>query len=293
MTHETDIHRLLAEYADGELSAEQRAQVEALLREQPEYATAVERWRALRRSAGRAVHEAAVPAGLAERIRSGLAEAEQPAAAHGGGPIIRLYRFGAFGLAAAAVLMIAVFMRPDNAGAADGVTVEARGFADVYRNCALQHQHDIFNLNNVTPNVRLATLEDRAAVAYDIPDLAKAGFHVAGACKCPPKPDLPALHVHFRTNEAPPRVVSVFVIDCKMVMCEDGRPCDRCPHGCRKYLTARQDDLALLSLKYQDHSFVFCGQMPAHELTTLVDDLHVAQLDALREQAHVLAAAER
>ncbi len=67
-----DLELRLPEYADGELPAELRAQIERELPLRPAWREQVQRWQALRQRLRAAIERTPVPAGLAERVRRSL-----------------------------------------------------------------------------------------------------------------------------------------------------------------------------------------------------------------------------
>jgi anti-sigma factor RsiW len=262
-----DLRRYLAAYADGGLDPEQRAAVEAHLAANPADQAEVERWQALRRCAGRVLSGTPIPPGLADRISARL-RAERPVISRSR----QIYGIGLSGLAIAAMVILAVVFWP-------GATrVEAAGFAAVYRRCAVARRHDAFDLRHAVPDQALAELKKKAALACGVPDISQCGFHVDGACRCPPCQEVGVVHLYFRCNRDKSRVVSVFIVDRRIELCQHGSACPTCSKGERPYHSATDGDVRLICWADQDHSYVLAGPVAEPDLVKIADDLEMTRL---------------
>jgi hypothetical protein len=266
----SDLRRHLAAYADGGLDPELRAAVEAHLAANPADQAEVEGWQALRRCARRVVSGTPVPPGLTDRIHARL---------RAGRPVIsrsrRIYGIGLSGLAIAAVVILAVVFWP-------GATrVEAAGFASVHRRCAVTNRHDAFDLRQAVPAQALAELKKKAALACGVPDISQCGFHVDGACRCPPCQEVGAVHLYFRCNRNESRVVSVFIVDRRIELCQHGSDCPACSKGERPYHSATDGDVRLICWEDQDRSYVLAGPVAEQDLMKIADDLEMARLGSV------------
>lgn len=275
------LRHYLAEYADGALDPALRREIEALLARDPEARAEVARWQALRRAAGRAIAGEPVPGGLAERIRRGLRERSARR-------VPRLLRLGVVPLAAAAAVILAVTVWPQGASA---TSIEAAGFADVYRRCALTHKHDTFQVRNAAGEAcprALCRIRQKAAFACSVPNVAGCGrFRVEGACTCGPRGcDSHVVHVYFRSVDHPEQVVSVFAVDRRVKLCrKDGAHCPNCSTCRRCYDVASDGEVKLVSWQECGQSYVLvCQRMDERGLTELADGLRMARLDEIVAQ---------
>lgn len=254
----SDARDLIPAYADGELDAARRTALEGDLAADPGLRAEVQRWQALRRCAQRGINAVSVPDGLAERIRARLR-------AEAGGPRHRprAYRLGLSGLAAAAVLVAGFTLWPRGAVARP---VEARGFADIHRVCALLNHHDTLGvrgghaLADFTPTgggVAVAQLRTRAAMTAAVPDLSGRGLQLVGACTCSPCPELRVVHAYFRSEQG--EMVSLFAADSPIALCAAGRVCPCCTHGDRRYRSSSEGEVSVVCATVNNTSFVLVG----------------------------------
>ncbi len=266
----SEFQRNLPDYADGELDPELRAEVEARLEDDPQGRAEVERWRALRRCAGRALNSEPVPAGLQERVQTALRRrpARHP----------RVYRLGLPGLAVAAAITLAFFLWPQGVAA---TSVKACDFASIHRKCALEHRHDSFNVRGgVFPQV-LDKLTEGAGFACCVPNVtACGGYRLDGACRCSPCKDVRVVHVYFRSDDPSQQVVSAFAIDCRVNLCSaNGSACPGCEHGQRHYHGGLDGDIAIVCWDEGNQSCVLAaGGMEPQKLVQFAQGVPVAQL---------------
>ena len=264
----SELRKHLPTYADGELEPALRERIESLLESDPASRAELQRWQALRHCAHRAIAEEPLPAGLAELVRNRLAARRRPATG-------RILRLGLPGLAAAAAIVLAVTFWPRGAQA---TPVEAHGFADVYRTCAVAHRHDTFDVRDKVPADVMAQLREEAAFICNVPDATKCGFHVDGACECFHGDEgIRVVHVYFRCNKDDTKVISAFATDRRVDMCSEGCQCPECAAGRRHYHVAHDDDVTLLAWTDDDRSYVVCSDMNEKTLVRMVDTMEIAR----------------
>lgn len=249
---------LIPAYADGELDAARRTALEGHLAADPGLRAEVQHWQALRRCAQRGISATTVPDGLAERVRARLrAKADVPRRRP------RVYRLGLSGLAAAAALVAGVTLWPRGAVARP---VEARGFADIHRVCALLNHHDTLGVRGgqaqadfapTDGGVAVARLRTRAAMTGAVPDLSRRGLQLVGACTCSPCPELRVVHAYFRSEQG--EIISVFAADGPIALCAAGRVCPCCTHGERRYRSSCEGEVSVVCATVNNSSFVLVG----------------------------------
>ncbi|MEW6198724.1 MAG: zf-HC2 domain-containing protein [Planctomycetota bacterium] len=249
---------LIPAYADGELDAARRNALEGHLAADCDLRLEVQRWQGLRRCTQRGISTTTVPDGLAERVRARLrAEAGRPRYHP------RVYRLGLSGLAAAAALVAGVTLWPRGAVARP---VEARGFADIHRVCALLNHHDTLGVRGgqaqadfapTDGGVAVARLRTRAAMTGAVPDLSRRGLQLAGACTCSPCPELRVVHAYFRSEQG--EIISVFAADGPIALCAAGRVCPCCTHGERRYRSSCEGEVSVVCATVNNSSFVLVG----------------------------------
>jgi anti-sigma factor RsiW len=266
----SELRKHLAEYADGELDPAQRAELEAHLAQDPASQADVARWQALRQCAHRALAGETVPPGLDERLRARLRAARH-------GHTRRLYRFGVPGLAAAAAIVLALFLWPKGA---EATSVHASGFASVYRHCAVERRHDALQVRNATGCKTLAQLRAETPLAAGLPDLARHGYQLDGACWCAPPEctqcGMRVLHVYYRRADDPNDVVSAFAMGCRLKLCScSGTPCAGCRRGAREFQDGTDGDVTLVSWTDRRVSYVLAGRLPREQLAQLAEGAHV------------------
>jgi len=263
----------LVEYADGELSPGERAEVEAYLRDHPADRSVVERWQALRQSARRVLDAEPVPVGLAERVRARVAVAR---CRHSG----RWYRLGASGLAAAAVLVFAVLMWPRGAQA---TSIQVSGFAAVHRRCALEQQHDALGVRRGARGASVRQLQAVEPLARQLPDLTAVGYQLESVCRCGPAEcrgcGARVLHACFRRSDDQDVVVSAFVVDRSVQLCAaDGSHCSQCQRGRRCFRCGTDGDITVVGWNEGRISYLLAARMQRQELTRLAEKLHVGEV---------------
>jgi len=263
----SEIHKHLAEYADGELDPAHRAEIEAHLAQDADSRAEVARWQALRQSTHRALVSEPVPRGLEDRIRANLRASRRVRGR-------RLYYFGLPGLGVAAAVVLALFLWPRGGAAATNVPVS--GFASVYRHCALEHRHDTLNVRGDAGCKTLSELQADTPLAAGLPDLPSHGYRLDGACWCGP-PECKqcgarVLHAYFRRSDDPNDVVSAFVISCPIKLCScNGKPCPGCRRGAAEFRDGTDGDVSLVCWTCQSVSYVLAGRMPQEKLARLAD----------------------
>ncbi len=263
-----EVRQHLAAYADGELPPAVRAEVETALAAAPKLRAEAARWQALRRAVGRTVQSEMVPAELAERIRAGLAAngATPPVHPHG-----RVHRLGLAGLSAAAVLALALFIWPRGAQA---TSLDVRGLAKIHRTCAQEHRHDTLRVRGCAPGTACQKIKARAGFAGDVPDATACGeYSLDGACQCSPARGVRAVHIYYRSKQAPERVLSVFAVDRGLELATPGGPCPRCNCGQRSYRRGTDAGVTLVGWQQDGRSYVLVGPLPEPELVRLADQM--------------------
>ena len=270
----TEIRKLLPMYADGELDPEQSCSVEAALAESAALRGELERWRALRRCACRAVASVATPGDLVERVRAVI-----PAPRQG------LYRIYASVLAAAAVVVLAFFYWPhENTGIGGGSggatpTVNARlvsadKFVEIHDYCAVTHKHDQLELASKTFSADDAKVADAVGFPVRVPDLRSAGFDLAGGCTCFQVQGTRAAHLFYRAQNDPTQMLSYFVVDCPLSL-ENCKACSsRC--GTRHYEQVDLDGQTVLHWCENDHSYAVVGALDVERLDVIAGQVRVA-----------------
>ena len=259
-------------FADGELDPERTAELEVLLSASAELRAELERWQALRRCANRVVMAAAIPGGLEDRIRAGLGRSRRFWQSRP----LRLFA-STSGLAAAAVLMLALWLWP-TATVPSGVRlIAADSFADRYRHCACEHRcRDVdVDLGDIAAaRERLAGLKSFPVL---LPDLRDRGFELDGVCLCFKVPGVSVVHAFYRRSGPEPAVVSFFSLDQKVHL-KDCR-CESCtgPDGLlRHYEIAECQSVLVCKWDEAVNSFAVCGEMQPGELRELADSVKVA-----------------
>jgi len=275
----------LPTYADDELPPALRAEVDQCLATDPGSRAEVERWKALRRGAQRALQSEPLPADLRDRLLERLATTRRRGRLLRLGPVVGT-------LSAAALIMIGVFAWWST-GRSDvpPALLTPERLARIYQRCALERHHDPFQLAHKSPREAAATLakEPRVTYALNIPDLSSAGFHLEGVCLCPPSDGVQGVHAYYERNDAdqrpdrhPQDVVSFFSLarrvrlDRCSTLCKSGRGPQ---HPQREYVVASTgDDVTVLKWDEQSRSYAICSALRSDELMQIVDRLNVAAL---------------
>ncbi len=260
-----EIRNKLADYAAGGLETAERAAIEAALAHDPALRAELQRWQALRAAIGRTLADGAVPAGLADRVRSRL----RGRSAAGSRRRRWVVGLSFSGMAAAAVVTLAFLVWPQTAGA---TSVEATRFASAFRRCALGQCH---NTLAVKPGGEAGSAQLLRCASFEcpLPDLTHDGEYVlAGACQCPPDQRVKVVHAIYRSRSPGGDVVSVFAVDRPIALCARGKQCAHCPCGsARRYREAVDGDVTILSWDEGGRTFVAAARMPRAELTHLLD----------------------
>lgn len=266
-----DWNELLARYADGEVSAAERATVEQRLAASPECADVVHRWRALRRCAGRVAAAGAAPAGLDARVRDSL---RQDTGFSG----TRVYRLTTAFAAAAALLLLAVFW---NRGSANpnvsraGLLVAPERFVETYEECARKAQHEGVKLEGHCPIAAQALMRTMCRdYMVAVPDLRDAGYELIGICHCLAQENVRATHAFYRNQANPDRVVSVFSVD----RCLNLNQCRKqeCCKTKRHYEMARVNDVSIMHWEELGGHFAVAGDMETPALAELAAAIQIA-----------------
>ncbi len=268
MTNCSDMQPRLAVYADGELAAKLRAPVEAHLADCQKCRTEVERWQALRRCAQRAIASEALPPGLEQRLRQRLHTQSGTARR-------RLIKFVVPGLAAAAVIVVAVLLYLPGSGggsvALAAVDVSAEDFARIYRKCAVDGHHDSHNCRGMSAQDARELLARELGFKPLVADLSAHGYVLGGACKCFPVRDLRVIHVHYLSQDTQAQVVSLFSAD-RRVRLKAASPFNGAPdrgRPDRSYEVAQAGQVNVLKWDEQRVSFALCSQMEQEQLLEL------------------------
>lgn len=274
---ETELHRRLAEFADGEVDPRTREQLAAQCAIDAQARAEVRRWQALRRCTHRVLCSEQVPAGLAERI---LSEVRGPRLERGPrffrAPLLRV---GA-PLAAAAAVAFAVFVVAPRYAAA--TPVKACDFARVYRACALEGRHDPFRVRGAQDGAgALDTLRGHARFPCKLMNVAEhSGYRVDGGCTCSPCSGLKVVHAYFRAADDPNEVISAFVMERRVKLCgPDGSACPGkagCPRKGRNYHTASDGEVTVVSWDEADRTYVLVSRADGADLVGLADSLNLA-----------------
>ncbi|RMF73389.1 MAG: hypothetical protein D6744_15695 [Planctomycetota bacterium] len=270
------IRELLPTYADGELDAERARHVEAALADSDELRAELERWRALRRCANRAIAGEPVPIDLIRRVRSAIRR--RPS---------RTYRIAAsfVAVAAALALVVVYWPRPDvsSTGAASGGSavvaarpVSADRFVEIHDRCAITHKHDALTLAG--KHARDADEKVTQAVGFPVrvPDLRSAGFVLAGGCTCFRVRDTRAAHLFYRAKSDPEQMLSYFVVDHPLTL----ENCTHCRSRCgtRHYEQVSVGDEVVLHWSERSHSFAIVGEMDVDRLDAIAGQVRTTLL---------------
>lgn len=272
MTNCSDMRPHLAIYADGELAAELYPTVEAHLAECQKCRMEVERWQVLRRCAQRVVASEALPPGLEQRLRQRLHTQSGTARR-------RLIKFVVPGLAAAAVIVVAVSLYLPGVVQGAAVDVSAEDFARVYHKCAVAKHHDSHNCRGMSAQDARELLARELGFKPLVADLSAHGYVLEGACKCFPVHEVRVIHVHYLSQDTQAQVVSLFSAD-RCVRLKAGSPFNGAPdrgRPDRSYEVAQAGQVNVLKWDEQRGSFALCGQIQQEELLELAGSAHFAR----------------
>lgn len=286
---EQQLRNRLPQYADGELSATEVAEVEAALREWPALQEELVQWRGLRCACER-VHQAIdVPGDLASRVRTALADAEgvgdlttpSPSRAMSTNPTANvplrnpqpvIYRlFG--GLTAVAAVVVAMFAIWWGPGVTPAVaeTVSPMSFVDVYQLCAVEHGHSELSREELCLIKARQVAEGRIR-ACQLPDLSDVGFKLSGICFCSKIDGAKVVHAFYRRGND---VVSVFNVGNPVKIEGCSACCGVAPCGAqRTYDIATVGEVRLLSWRCASRTITVCSSLPEAELRSIAG--HIA-----------------
>lgn len=262
-------------HADGELQADLRPALEAHLRSCERCRGMVERWRALRRCAGRVLSGTGIPAGLDSRIAATIAGQRGLAGR-------RMWlRNGAF--AAAAVLLISVGVwrfggfgisgKPGGGGStpvlASIPAVPPEKLAFIYNWCNVGHPeiHDQFNVHSVASDTAREKLAEVVACNILLPDLRAQGYKLDGACRCFPV-DAHVLHAYFKSPDSKP--ISVFSIEGRVTLAS-GRQAFGAEPAHRQYEEASANSVNIVKWDTCSASYAICSTLDMEQLVKLAD----------------------
>ncbi|MBI5865113.1 MAG: zf-HC2 domain-containing protein [Planctomycetes bacterium] len=270
-----DLHELLARYADGELSAEDRARVEAELAASADAAAELERWRSLRLAAHRALCDVELPAGVADRIARRVATDRGFAGT-------RTYRIASFLAVAAAIVLFVVFRSGGPLGRRPGVVQAGAVFGpaayvDVFENCA-KHHHAGVKLEGSCP---IAAREAVGRVCGDyrvaVPDLRPIGYELCGICQCfggGCKEGVRGVHAYYQRSGAPDDLISVFSTSA----CVKFQGCDKieCRQTKRTYELATVRTVTVVRWDESGGHFALVGEKNPKDLEKLAESVQIA-----------------
>lgn len=276
-----ELRSQLANYADGELDPAIRDAIAAKLADDPVGAGEVRRWQSLRQSAQRAVMNESVPAGLQDRIRNGLRNAE-PASPPTTRP--RVYRLGLSGLAAAAVVVFAVALWPQGSPATAGI--DAKYFERQHFDGALgAHRDDLGVRHGVSweefQNERrsgdITRIAERATFYCAMPKSEDTGYCLQGASEYVRGDNTRVLHAYYRCLDRGGNLISLFVIDREIDVCgkDDGNAdCYRTER--REYHTAATDRISIVRWTEGGRTYVLCcGLASTTQLARMADEMEM------------------
>lgn len=261
-------------FADGELTGNLQQAVDAHVSTCTTCGDVVGRLQALRRCARRSLEGVAIPAGLADRVVAGLGGARRKAQ----------YRTRALvPLAMAAAVLLGVFLWTNPSGTTDtsppliALTVTPADFARIYRNCALDYNHDSEEAKGQCPESTRERLSKTLAFRPLMPDLSNRHFRLAGACRCAPMRDAGALHAYYTTDDPTPTTISFFTLD-QPVRLVGGVPMLAERRLRRSYVQGADDCVNVVTWGEGGASYAVCGLLSAPELCDLAESVNVARL---------------
>lgn len=278
-----DLRELLPLYADGELDAARRTQLESALANSPELRSELVLWQALRQSARRSLELTPVPGDLESMLREHLVSAK---------PVFRMQRVvrvGALlGMAAAVwaallwlprVLPLSGASRDARIDITTAERVSPELFADAFRHCGPTGHHTVGVTVSLPACDVQAKLEETRAYSIAVPDLTAYGFRLQGICECMDPlrhPTLRVVHAHYRTGDEHPALLSLFSVSTHILLAD----CDS-PAGARANLQATGcRDVSVVKWDDRHNSFVACSNLALPQLEQIVNTLDVARLEA-------------
>jgi anti-sigma factor RsiW len=267
-------------YVDGELDPQVAADLEEQLAESAQLRDELERWRSLKQCAHRVFTAPSVPFTLGDDIREQLSRTRLVA----GRRPLRWY--GSITAIAAAIVLMFAWAWTRSSPEPD-LVVAAERFAEIYRKCAVEKNHDPEGFGKLGLAAAQTKLSQRKAYAVLLPDLRDRGFQLDGVCECFKVTGVDVVHAHYRKAGAEPVFVSVFSVGRKLRL-KGGRcgaPAQEEGQQ-HEYEYARARDVQVCKWDETASSYAFCGAMDADQLRELADGVTVAAL----QPAHVLLA---
>ena len=265
------MHEQLARYADNELEAQERAALEARIAGSPELAAEVERWKALRCCAGRAVKDCRVSPGFEARLRDKV----NLAGSFSGS---RVYRISTVLAAAAAILLLAIFARNRPNGAGPGVAqagaLTPAQFVGVYESCAKKHHEGVKLESCCTKEAEALALQGCNGYKIVVPNLEPLGYKLKGMCRCLDETGVPALHVYYECEAHPELLLSVFSISrCTPLSgCAKSHCCDTQ----RDYERTTIHGVSVLRWDERGGHFALAGELKPEALEKLAAGVQIA-----------------
>ena len=266
-----DLHEQLARYADNELNAQERSELGAQIAGSPELAAEVERWKALRCCAGRAMRECCVSPDFEARLRDKV----NHAGSFSGG---RVYKIATFLAAAAAIVLFVVFRGDGPNGAGLGVAqagvLSPAQIARVFESCAKTHHEGVKLESCCTKAAEAKALQGCNGYKIVVPDLSQLGYKLAGMCRCLDDTGVPALHVYYQNESDPQELLSVFSIS----RCTPLTGCAKshCGETQRDYEVTTIHGVSVLRWDERGGHFALAGELKPEVLEKLAVGVQVA-----------------
>lgn len=281
--NESDIDDLLIPYADGELPADQRVAVEAYLAENAEPREQVERWRALRQTAHRALRPEGLPAGLPARVAANLARER--------GRVVRQRLMsGGIMSAAAAVLIAVIIWKAGGEGVTrtqldlEGLQVSPVAFKKYHDSCGEWEGHDVLRVAGESQQNILSETQGILEYIPLIPDLTSQGYRLDGACVCMKIGSSTAIHARYQNLKNPNEFVSVILISERISLAGSPRPGDGDGKYRRYYQVASEGLLNIVKWNGPHITYALCGRMSVEKLRSLAESTEFDMGDGAREQ---------
>lgn len=270
-----DVRLKLPLYAAGELNHEETAAIKQALEASPELRAELASWESLRACTNRILADAAMPAGLDDRVAAALRSARRSGAS-------RTIRFGraVLGIAAAvalAWLIYPVFKKPPTPptpvpAVLASLPVAPEQFSEIYAHCASGDKpHCAMEFRNQKPEDIRAELVAAKGHEVLIPNLESAGYAFDGVCMCfrSRGENIQVVHAFYRNLANADDRVSLFSTDHLVKL-------SRCSHACPQYQYATVDDVNIVKWDGKAESFAMCGRMAESKLVQLADEARIA-----------------
>lgn len=273
--------QLIPTLADGEDVGDDRDALNAAIEQFPELQAELERWKALRHAAHRAVFDEPLPPGLETRLRATLHHT-----AGRRGRVLRLA--SALTAVAAGIVLLIVFrdsmLRSEvrlggNAPTTAALVVASDSFVQIHERCAVQREHHGFGAGDDSIEGARHLIEHNLGFDPIIPDLTAAGFRLEGCCGCLGRlvPKIKAAHIYYRETAPQGRMVSFFAIN-KPVDIPGCRDCPKRTDDRRPYQISTESKVAMLKWTEGDYSYAIVAHMRVGELRQLANRVDVAGL---------------